>query len=208
VALGLNAKHLAYVIYTSGSTGLPKGVMIEHQGLCNLIVAQAKCLAVGSDARVLQFASLSFDASVWEWSLALSSGACLFLVAKESLFPGKPLQSVLQQSQISHVLLPPTALNVLDRLAVPKEITLITGGEACSSGLAQHWSEQHRFFNAYGPTEATVCASMYECGVESHNFLPIGRPLANTQIYILDSQGQPVPLGVSGEIHIGGAGVA
>ncbi|MDF0607195.1 amino acid adenylation domain-containing protein, partial [Neisseriaceae bacterium TC5R-5] len=208
VALGLNAKHLAYVIYTSGSTGLPKGVMVEHRGVTNLACVQANTFNIRADSRVLQFASFSFDAGAWEWIMALCNGASLCLAAKEDLLPGQPLMHTLHRHQITHTTLPSSALPFLKVDGLTTGLVLIVAGEACPVFLARQWSQQHRFFNAYGPTEATVCASMYECGVEHHDALPIGRPLANAQIYILDSHGQPVPLGLSGEIHIGGAGVA
>ncbi|WP_127956884.1 non-ribosomal peptide synthetase [Serratia microhaemolytica] len=204
----LTASNLAYLIYTSGSTGQPKGVMIEHHSLVNLIVAQAETFSVTAQSRVLQFASFSFDAAVWEWAIALCHGATLCLAAREALLPGEPLMHTLKCNQISHVLLPPSALRYLDRDALPDSLLLVVGGEACPVALAQHWSQRQRLFNAYGPTETTVCASIYPCLASCHDPLPIGKPIANTQIYILDQRQQLVPLGATGEIYIGGAGVA
>ncbi|MFI4982654.1 MAG: AMP-binding protein, partial [Nevskiales bacterium] len=182
--LGLTPRHLAYVIYTSGSTGLPKGVMLEHRGLCNLALTQVERLGLHADSRILQFASFSFDACTWDLAMAWSSGACLHLAPRERLMPGAPLVDVLQQQQISHVLLAPVAI-----AALPADVrldslqTLLAGGEACSRALVQQWAPGRRFINCYGPTEATVCVSMYDCAIEDDAAPPVGRPLANTRIY-------------------------
>uniref|UniRef100_UPI001145E1F9 amino acid adenylation domain-containing protein n=1 Tax=Xenorhabdus kozodoii TaxID=351676 RepID=UPI001145E1F9 len=204
--LGLTSRHLAYVIYTSGSTGQPKGVMLEHRGLCNLITTQQNTLALTTDSRVLQFASNSFDASVWECGMALMSGARLYLAKRDHLLPGAILAGYLAEQAISHMLLSPTALAAMDSLPDTLQ-TLLVGGEPCPPTLVNRWSSGRKMLNAYGPTEITVCATLYPC-VASDNPPPIGRPIANSRIYILDPQGQPVPLGVAGEIYIGGAGVA
>jgi amino acid adenylation domain-containing protein/thioester reductase-like protein len=203
----VTASGLANVIYTSGSTGKPKGVMVEHQGLVNLAQAQIQTFGVHSDSRVLQFASLSFDACIWEVIMALRTGATLYLGTKDSIMPGMPLMERLRDDGITHVTLPPSALAVLPTEELPKLQTIIVAGEACSPELIKLWSADRNFFNAYGPTEASVCATVAKCTPED-NKVTIGRPIANTQIYILDSQLQPVPIGVPGELHIGGAGVA
>ncbi|GAA6615351.1 amino acid adenylation domain-containing protein [Scytonema sp. NUACC26] len=199
--------HLAYVIYTSGSTGKPKGVLVTHQGLCNLAQAQTRLFDVNSDSRVLQFASFSFDASIWEVVMALCSGARLCLETKDSLLPGLNLMQSLRTHNITHVTLPPSALAVLPYEELPALRTIVVAGEACSPDLVAQWSKDRRFFNAYGPTESTVCATVAEC-TDSSNQLSIGRPIANTHIYILDSHLQPVPIGVRGELYISGAGLA
>ncbi|WP_230579561.1 non-ribosomal peptide synthetase, partial [Xenorhabdus bovienii] len=206
-ALGLTSRHLAYVIYTSGSTGLPKGVMVEHRGLINLIATQQDTLAINPSSRILQFASNSFDAGIWECGMALLAGACLHLAQRIHLLPGAALLNTLETHAITHVLLSPTALAALDTVPVTLQ-TLIVGGEACSPALVKRWAEGRRMVNAYGPTESTVCAAIYLCDSREEGAPPIGQPIANTRIYILDTQGQPVPLGVAGEIHIAGAGIA
>ncbi|WP_415843433.1 non-ribosomal peptide synthetase, partial [Xenorhabdus thuongxuanensis] len=210
-ALGLASRHLAYVIYTSGSTGQPKGVMIEHQSLCNLITPQQATLALTANSRVLQFASNSFDACIWECCMALMAGARLYLAQRASLLPGAILSRYLADQAISHVLLSPTALAAMD--ALPDTLqTLLVGGEACPPTLVKRWSPGRQMLNAYGPTETTVCATLYPCAFSddssADNPPPIGRPIANTRVYILDAHGQPVPRGVAGEIYIGGVGVA
>jgi len=198
---------LAYVIYTSGSTGKPKGVLVTHQGLCNLGMAQIRLFDLRSDSRVLQFASFSFDASIWEIVMALCSGGMLCLGTRESLLPGPSLMQFLLEHAITHMTLPPSALATLPTEELPALQNIIVAGEACSTGLVGQWSKGRRFFNAYGPTESTVCGTVYECSNGSHK-LPIGRPIINTQVYILDPHLQPVPVGVPGELYIGGAGLA
>ena len=208
VVSGVGPENLAYVIYTSGSTGNPKGVLIAHQGLCNLAQAQIKLFQVQSNSRILQFASLSFDASIWEIVMGLASGAQLCLAKSDDLLPGPTLVQLLHQHAITHVTLPPTALAVLpikDRLDLQY---IIVAGESCSPDLAGQWSKGRHFFNAYGPTEGTVCATVFENMTGSSSTLPIGRPIANTQVYILDQNAQPLPVGVPGELHISGAGLA
>ena len=200
-------ENLAYVIYTSGSTGKPKGVLVTHKGLCNLAEDQIRLFDVQVGSRVLQFASFSFDASIWEIVMALASGATLCLGTSASLLPGEALIQLLRDQGITHLTLPPTALAVLSPEELPALHTIIIAGEACSPELVAKWSQNRRFFNAYGPTESTVCATVYECK-DAGQKTPIGRPIANTQIYILDSKEQLVPIGVPGELHIGGVGLA
>lgn len=204
----ISADHLAYIIYTSGSTGRPKGVMLTHGGLRNLAHAQSLLFHMQPGDRILQFSSLSFDASVWEMTMALTTGATLSLATQEELRPGPPLLRLLNEQSISTVTLPPTALAVLSPqgdLALPQ--TLITAGEACSVELVSHWARGRRFFNAYGPTETTVCATASQCSADQTP-ISIGRPIANTQVYILDQRLHPVPIGVPGELYIGGDGLA
>jgi len=203
---GVQPFHLANVIYTSGSTGKPKGVMVEHSGLCNLSQAQIQTFGLHSQSHILQFASLSFDASIWEVVMALAAGGTLYLGTQESLMPGQPLVERLRDYDITHVTLPPSALAVLPEAELAALQTIIVAGEACSPELIKKWSVARNFFNAYGPTEASVCATLAKCNGDEK--ISIGRPIANTQIYILDSYLQPVPVGVPGELHIGGTGLA
>nr|WP_322642344.1 MULTISPECIES: non-ribosomal peptide synthetase [unclassified Nostoc]MDZ7989625.1 amino acid adenylation domain-containing protein [Nostoc sp. DedVER02]MDZ8113701.1 amino acid adenylation domain-containing protein [Nostoc sp. DedVER01b] len=203
----VTAENLAYVIYTSGSTGTPKGVLIQHQGVCNLAQAQIKLFDVNPHSRVLQFASFSFDASVWEIIMALGSGASLYIGTQDSLRPGADLIKFLREHSITHVTLPPTALAALPLEELPNLQTIIVAGEACNPKLIAQWSEGRRFFNAYGPTESTVCATVAECSAGDTQ-ATIGKAIANTQVYILDSHLQPVPIGTPGELYIGGDGLA
>jgi len=145
--------NLAYVIYTSGSTGRPKGVMIEHQGLCNLSETQIHTFGLHSKNRILQFASLSFDASIFEIVMALRVGATLYLATQELLLPGPELIQLLEEKAITNITIPPSILASLPIKKLPNLHTIITAGEACTTELAKRWSKNHRFFNAYGPTE-------------------------------------------------------
>ncbi|MGC4060738.1 MAG: amino acid adenylation domain-containing protein [Aquabacterium sp.] len=206
---GAHARSLAYVIYTSGSTGAPKGVMVEHGGLCNLAAWQARTFGVQPGSRVLQFFSFSFDACVWEWVMALSHGATLCLATRDALMPGQPLLDTLRQARITHLTLPPVALSALPSDApLPDLGTLIVAGEACPASLSKAWSARTRFFNAYGPTEATVCATAHLCTPDDTAAPPIGRPIDNTRVHILDAHGRPQPIGVIGELYIAGDGIA
>jgi amino acid adenylation domain-containing protein len=198
---------LAYVIYTSGSTGKPKGVLVQHQGLSNLALAQIRVFDVHSDSRVLQFASFSFDASISEVVMSLCAGATLYLGARDALIPGAGLMKLLLDRQISHVTLSPSALAAMPSGAYPNLRTIIVAGEACPPDLVAQWAIDRRFINGYGPTESTICATTAICG-KSNTAPPIGRPIDNLQVYILDRHLQPVPIGVAGELHIGGVGLA
>nr|WP_322717359.1 amino acid adenylation domain-containing protein [Nostoc sp. ChiQUE02]MDZ8230212.1 amino acid adenylation domain-containing protein [Nostoc sp. ChiQUE02] len=204
---GVMPENLAYVIYTSGSTGKPKGVLVAHRGACNLAQAQIKLFDVQPDSHVLQFASLSFDASIWEIVMAFGSGARLCLGTREELQPGQPLLRLLQEQKITHLTLVPSALAALPSQELPELQNIIVAGEPCPTKLVAQWAKGRRFFNAYGPTESTVCATVAQC-FEGMDVLPIGRPIDNTQVYILDRDLQPIPIGVPGELHIASVGLA
>ena len=201
----VTAANLAYVIYTSGSTGTPKGVLIQHRGLCNVVTAQRQAFHLPQGSRILQFSSLSFDASVFEFLLALGVGGTLYIATQEARSSGMKLSQFLQAHAIAAAILPPAVLAVLPS-ALPALQTVIAGGEACPTEVSDCWATDRRFFNAYGPTEATIWASVAQ--LQAGEPSSIGRPVANTQIYLLDAQRQPVPIGVVGELYIGGDGLA
>ncbi|MDQ8021212.1 MAG: amino acid adenylation domain-containing protein [Moraxellaceae bacterium] len=201
-------RNLAYVIYTSGSTGRPKGVALEHIGLTNLCHTQADAFEVTADSQVLQFASISFDAAVSETFVTLSRGACLHLIRQESLRSSQEILKVLDQSAITVVTLPPSLLSVLPAHPLPALRTLVLAGEAWPPELARLWAPGRRMLNAYGPTEGTVCATWALITEDVAHNVPIGRPLPNVTVYILDEHHQPVPVGVPGELYIGGIGLA
>ncbi|WP_175597195.1 non-ribosomal peptide synthetase [Peristeroidobacter soli] len=206
--IGVGPNHLANVIYTSGSTGRPKGVMVPHRGICNLAVTQLGPLEVRADSRFLQFASVSFDAFTWEWTSSYSAGACLCLADRDELAAGEPLRATLQSQGITHAILSPIVLAAMpgtEGLASFRSI--LAGGDVCTESLVQRWAPGRRFLNGYGPTEISVCASVHVCAADEAGNPPIGRPIANSRIYILDAYHQPVPVGVCGEIYIAGAGV-
>jgi amino acid adenylation domain-containing protein/thioester reductase-like protein len=198
--------HLAYVIYTSGSTGVPKGVEVTHRGIANLASAQAAAFRVGADSRVLQFAPLSFDAAVSELAMTFHAGATLVMARRNALLPGRPLLRVLEKHAVSVVTLPPSVLAALPAAELPALRTLVVAGEACSAEVAARWAPGRHFVNAYGPTETTVCATLTSW--EGGDRPPIGKPIANTRVYVLDRRMRPVPVGVPGELYVGGIGLA
>ncbi|MGH3971719.1 MAG: amino acid adenylation domain-containing protein [Pseudonocardiaceae bacterium] len=205
----LTPAHPSYVIYTSGSTGQPKGVVVCHRGVSSLATAQIERFEVSAHSRVLQFASPNFDASFSELCMSLLSGAALVIAPPEKLVPGAALCALVDRQQVTHVTLPPSALAVLPGDGLPPVVTLAVAGEACPVELVTAWSLGRRMINAYGPTEVTVCATM--SGPLSHATRmppPIGRPIANVRVYVLDDRLQLVPAGMAGELYVAGGGLA
>jgi non-ribosomal peptide synthetase component F len=197
----------AYVIYTSGSTGRPKGVLVHHRGLGNVVAEQVRLFNVGVGDRVLQLASLSFDASVFEMVMALGTGAALYLASRQALLPGPALAQFLQEADITVITLTPSALAALPTAELPALRVINVAGETCSADLVRRWAQGRQFFNLYGPTEGTIWTTAVACQ-DSNEPPPIGRPITHHQVYVLDPQQQPVPIGVPGELFIGGIGVA
>ena len=209
--IGLASIHPAYVIYTSGSTGKPKGVLVPHRGAANLLQAQAALFDIGPADRVLQFASFSFDASVFEWLLALSHGASLHMPAPGVVLVGDALETFVSTARTTHALLPPVVLSALPETATLPELrVLISGGEAMPPALVKRWAPGRMLFNAYGPTEDSVVSTIHRCDpqAEAGATVPIGRGLPNHRTYVLDAHRRPVPSGVPGELYVGGAGLA
>ncbi len=198
---------LAYVIYTSGSTGNPKGVMVQHQGVVNLAFAQMRFLAIDRTSRVLLFASLSFDASVWEIFAAWLAGARLCLASREDSLPGSALAQTADLCAATHLTLPPSALQAMPAESLKTCRVLVVAGEDCRQDLMRQWSSGRSMHNAYGPTEVTVCATISAPLHEAHR-LNMGRPIANAQAYVLDRAANPVAQGVIGELSVAGAGLA
>ena len=198
---------LAYVIYTSGSTGRPKGVALTHRGLANLAEAQVEPFRAGPGGRVLQFAPASFDASVFELTMALGTGATLVFGSRAALRPGPALVELLRQARITHLTVPPSVLATLPYEPLPELTTLICAGEALPGPLADRWGAGRRLFNAYGPTEATVWATLAEVEPGERR-PPIGRPIRGARVVLLGPDRRPVAPGAVGELAIGGAGVA
>ena len=216
-ALVSRPDNLAYVIYTSGSTGRPKGVMNEHRGVLNGLLWMEDAFGLGPSDRVLQKTPFSFDVSVWEFFLPLMVGAQLVMARPGGHRDGAYLLRTVVNDQITTLFLVPSMLQVfLETPDVEQSGHLkrvICSGEALTRSL------QDRFFqrlsggaalhNLYGPTEAAVHVSWWRCQPNSAlECVPIGKPIANTELYILDERLQPVPIGVPGELHIGGVQVA
>jgi len=206
-ASGVTPAHAAYVIHTSGSTGQPKGVLLTHQGLANLVHWQRRAYALAPGERVLQFASLSFDLAVEEIFSTLVAGSTLRLLRAEEVSPGPALHALLQREAISVINVTPAVLGATPSEALPALRVVISGGEACTAELVARWAPGRTFINAYGPTEATVTATQAECVADG---LPpsIGRPRPNVQAYVLDERLRPVPVGMPGELFLGGVGLA
>ena len=199
----------AYVIHTSGSTGHPKGVVVTHRGVSGLASAHAHDLGVGPGDRVLQFASAGFDASFWETTMGLLTGATLVTAPKHRIIPGDGLATLVRREAITHLTLPPSALTALDSTKDLASVrVLVVAGETCSPSLIEQWSNGRTMVNAYGPTETTVCASM-EVGVDGTTGpAPIGTPLPGLELYVLDRGLRPVAVGGTGELYVRGPAVA
>ncbi|MEW1896264.1 amino acid adenylation domain-containing protein [Streptomyces albidoflavus] len=201
----------AYMIYTSGSTGRPKGVLVTHRGIAAFTAALGERFSIGPDARVLQLASAGFDASVMELLMALSGGATLVIPDEGRALAGQDLHDTLATRQISHTLIPPTVLASIpaDAPALPDLAVLATGGEALTPDLVRRWAPGRRLLNAYGPTEITVAASIstaLDAGLTGAP--PIGTPVAEAHLTVRDRWLRLVPVGVPGELHVAGTGLA
>ncbi|MET8122909.1 non-ribosomal peptide synthetase [Micromonospora sp. NPDC005189] len=204
-------ENLAYVIYTSGSTGRPKGVQITHASLGNMLVGLAPSLEVGPGRRTLQCVSFSFDISVFDTLATLTNGGTLVIATKEEVSSPDLLARRLRTDRIHTVALPPSVLAALAGQEFPDLAVVGSGGEACPPKLAASFAARHRFVNGYGPTEATVAASLFEVTPDHGELasVPIGAPFAGVSLYVVDDPaGTTTTPGETGEICIGGAGVA
>jgi amino acid adenylation domain-containing protein len=198
----LTPSNLAYVIYTSGSTGAPKGVLVEHRGLVNLVNADIRALRLDGRQRVLHCLSLSFDAGTEHLFNALCGGATTYMVE-----PNSDLMEVAVEQRITQLRLPVAVLEAQLATELPYLNTVVVGGEACSRRVVETWSKHARFFNQYGPTECTVTSTMAELNAAS-DVLHMGRFVENQHGYVVDAKMNRCPIGVPGELLIGGAGVA
>ncbi|GAA3398647.1 amino acid adenylation domain-containing protein [Streptomyces roseoviridis] len=199
---------VAYVIYTSGSTGRPKGVLLEHRGVVNFVDSTRELFELTPADRVLGFASMTFDVSVFETFSALLTGARLCLATEDERLSIDRLQALMERAGITVIDLPPTVMPLL----APERFTdlriAFVGGEAFSGELVNRWNPGRRLFNGYGPTECTVTMIVEECPGTWDTTPPIGLPMANHVAHVLDRSLRQVPVGVPGELVIGGAGLA
>ncbi|MFB9578823.1 amino acid adenylation domain-containing protein, partial [Streptomyces yanii] len=204
---GVTCDDLAYVIYTSGSTGRPKGVQITHRGIRGIARWQHENYGLDTPQRVLQGTSLSFDISVWEFTAALLSGGTLVLPPAGLKMIGSDLADLLVEQAVENINLTPAALATLPEESLPFLRCVSVGGETCPLDLVRTWSPGRSFFNGYGPSEATIAVSVARFGPELER-VHIGRPIDGARLYVLDSRLQLQPVGVAGELYIGGAGLA
>ena len=199
-------KNLCYVIYTSGSTGKPKGVQLEHCNVVHLVLTEAAKFEIRPDDKVYQGFSVAFDASVEEFWLAWCAGATLFSATPAMVHAGPDLPALLTAAGITVLSCVPTLLSMMEG-SLPTVRLLIVGGEACSSDLVQRWCQPgRRMFNTYGPTEATVIATWTECHPTAR--VTIGKPLPGYSAFVVNEQMQIVGHGESGELLLGGVGLA
>ncbi len=202
--------NLAYVIYTSGSTGTPKGVLIQHRSAVHHALACARLYGLTPADRVLQFCNPTFDVSVFETFAALAGGATLVLAPREVLHDPAALTRLLQAERVTVAAIGPAFMAVLDGDAAADLRVLFVAGEPFPGELVNRWNRPGReFHNAYGPTETTITVTDHLCPQAPHGESPpIGRPLVNHQTWVLDRHGNLAPIGVPGELYVGGAGLA
>lgn len=202
--------NLVYVIHTSGSTGRPKGVQMEHRNLVNFLLAFQRCPGFSAEDVVLATTTITFDPSVVELLLPLTVGARIVIVRREDVMDAHRLRDVLQQSGATVLQATPTSWKLLLAAGWEKSpgLKALCGGEVLSRGLAdQLLARCDSLWNIYGPTETTVWSFVHKVDPADHGNVPLGKPIPNVRMYVLDTYGQPAPRGVAGELFIGGPGV-
>ncbi|MFT4393892.1 amino acid adenylation domain-containing protein [Gordonia lacunae] len=204
--VALRPDNAAYLIFTSGSTGRPKAVHITHRGLADRVVEYAESFAVHPDSTILQVASPGFDACVSEVLVAHSAGACL-VVAPPEVYGGSDLEDLLRTERVSHAIITPTVLNTMDPARLPALRIVAVVGEATGADIVNRWSPGRRLMNHYGPTESTIWATGAD-DLRPGEPVTIGEPIRGVSAFVLDTWLRPVPVGVVGELYLGGPGLA
>jgi amino acid adenylation domain-containing protein/thioester reductase-like protein len=200
---------LAYIIFTSGSTGQPKGVMVPHRGIVNVLMAQIEAFKLTPRSVSLFFLSASFDASISDIGTTLLSGAALCIEPPDALQPGRALADTVRRRGVTHVDIPPSLLPLMDPAEMPPLLqTIIIGGEVCPPSVVRRWAAWFRVVNVYGPTEATICTSLGACDPQTWEDPLIGLPIPDVQYSVVDESLDPAMPGEAGELCIGGAGLA
>ncbi|WP_447007588.1 amino acid adenylation domain-containing protein [Saccharothrix isguenensis] len=209
LGLDIALDQAAYVIYTSGSTGRPKGVVVTHEGIGSLIATAVDRIGITADSRVVQFASVGFDVAVWDLCMSLGVGGRAIVVPSHRRVAGEALTSYIASNQATHMILPPSLVAALPAdCELPEGAVLVVGTETVPTELIARWARRLRVVAAYGLTEATVNSTLWAAQPDWTGPVPIGVPDPNTRCYVLDSALRPVPVGVEGELYVGGRGLA
>ncbi len=200
---------IAYILYTSGSTGKPKGTLISHSSYVNLVLSAVETYGLSNTDRCLMFSSPSFDVSLSDIGIPFACGATIYPVSSKTVESPKDFLEFLHEMSITLADITPTYLRLFEGDRLPGSLRiLVTGGEPPIYEDVQKYAEQLDYYNAYGPTENTITSCMGKLKAEGQSSLCAGRPLANTSLHICDSNGEPLPFGVVGEIWLGGAGLS
>ncbi len=208
--VNITAENIAYVIFTSGSTGKPKGVEVRHRGVVNFLTSMQQQPGIAATDILLSVTTLSFDIAVLEIFLPMTVGARVVLLSREDAMDGRKLAATIDRSAITIMQATPATWQLLLAAAWQgnQHLKILSGGEPITHDLAaQLLSKSAAVWNMYGPTETTIWSTIHQINADERR-IPIGKPIANTQIYILDCQLQPLPIGIPGELYIGGDGLA
>jgi amino acid adenylation domain-containing protein len=204
----ITPKDLAYVMFTSGTTGTPKGAMVNHENLVNLFLLFKKFFNINNENKIIQFSNISFDASIWEIFMALYHGATLYIPPKAVILNTHDFSKYIDTYQIDTMTLPPVYARQLENLKINSMKNFIVAGSVSYNEDYSQWKDNVNLYNAYGLTETTICATVYNANDRIcktyKNELPVGKPAPNTKLFILDKWNRIAPMGVTGELYISG----